>query len=1153
VIVIRISGGGAGPGAGPAAFAGTTTFLAHAGLVRSLEEDALAARVAARTAGAHGALVWVNAQGEVTAVPYGADLRVLRPLRLPHGLTLDTGSTVHLDNPAEVVIRPAGAGAAPVRLPLEGPAAGALHYTGAVRDEASIRYFHPQAPVPGGGAGASPAFGAFRFRIFPAAATPIPVHARHDPARPFDPAHSLAVPLASDPRPSGFRTRWGSVVHLAGLPRYYAYVPAWDPALQTAYTTVKGLWAWSVEGAGADDAVELIPGLSGAEYVRAPASWVLRFVAGAPAYAHRFGAAKPAEGGALVDRAPGVEHPVTTAWVYVQAPPTGAGAGPADGGTAGYYSQPERAGLFTPEREFLRSLSLQAAPLPPDPDPGAPLARSFPAVPYAGVQPSEESGPRALDRLRAFEREVLAAVRTGLIYAIPGDGPRGPASSPAAWPLSFAGGQGGGLTGPSGPTGPGGPTGPSGPVETSVTPQGMRSAFSRELDEWRELVLARNAGQPLAYTDVRGKLREALLASQLFLVVSDPAKLYEYCSTRYRVTPGLAPRLAAQGAPREVLAAAGRLAGIEYHSRGYFLPELQRLLQDQFDRYRKAFLDDAEVARITVGGWTFDLASAGWKKEKADTLLILKFCDGGLREVAGDLSRWTLPDAFNATPAETQTRLLEFLDQAETRARTEPELQPFVDTVLGRGWNGVLYLNAPVPTNVFPPEIAALAAGLPAGPLRAHHLGVTLSPFRVANGAVHTADSSLFGLILYDDPRDLVFQGAPYDFKVMSLRVRFANSAVASFTSQVQLLVARLFGELADLRDSTRGNNLLLDGTLQNGAYRFASASRSPFDMQSHVLEQVTVSRARFVTLPRSVAGRTVARFILDGSMGFLRLGDFDLFGFGAGKDGDGGELAFSGLVVSMDFDPANPSGTRSFGFVAGEMSLDAGGSRARVESLPRRFPLRAAAMRQGGRVTDAQGKQKTAMPPDLGFIPVESPLGDGGLGQEWYGLEMTLSFGSPGALAPSLGFSGALLAAWAPAAAAPNVSVGIRLPGSEGGKKSLTVMGPLKLGIGRLNFLFDPATRGYLLRLQNVALSFLGLSFPPGGRTNALLFGDPDPRASNAALGWYLAYKKDKKKDDKKKDDKKELAALAPARAPAAPDPECAPCREAAARGKAP
>ncbi|HEX2189707.1 MAG TPA: hypothetical protein VHG51_12450, partial [Longimicrobiaceae bacterium] len=743
-----------------------------------------------------------------------------------------------------------------------------------------------------------------------------------------------------------------------------------------------------------------------------------------------------------------------------------------------------------------------------------------------------------LERLRRFESEVLAAARTAVVYGFPAAGPRGLASSPAAaWAA-----------------GPSGPTGPTGPVETAVTPQGMLSAFTPGFERWQELVLAQNAGERLAYTDVRGRLREALLANQLFLVVSDPARLYEHCSATYRVTDALVRRLRAEGAPAAVAAAAQRLAGYVFHSKDYFVAELRRQLDEEdFRAWEEPLVRGAELAQLTLGGWTFDLASAAWGAGEAATLLVLKFGDADLRSLAGDLSRWTLPADFNASPAETQQRLVRFLDQAVERAPSEPELQPFVRTVLGEGdggrgvWNGVLYLNPAVPTNAFPPEIAALAAGLPPGPLRAHHLGVTLSSFAVRGGAVQIDDSSLFGLILYDDPADLVFRGAPYDFKVLSLRVRFANSALASFTSQVELLVARLFGEPGTLQDSLRGNNLLLDGTLQRGAYRFASASRSRFAMESRVLDQVTVSRASFVTVPAEAAQRrTVARFVLDGSMGFRRLGDFDLFGFGpAPKPSDGGELVFGNLFVSMEFDPDDPGASRRFAFVAGQMGLDAGSSRARPESLPRRFPLRAAAMRQGERVTDAKGREKVAMPPDLGFIPVESPLGDGGLGDEWYGLEMTLSFGSPGALAPRLGFTGALLAAWSPAADAPNVAVGIRLPGSEGGKKSLTVMGPLKLGIGRLSFLFDPSTRGYLLRLQNVALSFLGLSFPPGGRTNALLFGDPDPRAGNSALGWYLAYKKDKPKDD-------ELKPLVPPRGLPAPAPgadaDCIPCREAAA-----
>ena len=48
------------------------------------------------------------------------------------------------------------------------------------------------------------------------------------------------------------------------------------------------------------------------------------------------------------------------------------------------------------------------------------------------------------------------------------------------------------------------------------------------------------------------------------------------------------------------------------------------------------------------------------------------------------------------------------------------------------------------------------------------------------------------------------------------------------------------------------------------------------------------------------------------------------------------------------------------------------------------------------------------------------------------------------------------------------------------------------------------------MMRFQNIALSLLSLKFPPGGQTNILLFGDPDPASTNSTLGWYVAYKKD-------------------------------------------
>jgi len=312
--------------------------------------------------------------------------------------------------------------------------------------------------------------------------------------------------------------------------------------------------------------------------------------------------------------------------------------------------------------------------------------------------------------------------------------------------------------------------------------------------------------------------------------------------------------------------------------------------------------------------------------------------------------------------------------------------------------------------------------------------------------------------------------------------------------------VGQLFGELSVVEGGYHGSNIVFDGTLQSGAYRFVSASTNRFAMTSHVLEAVTITRAAFVTqTDLSAQARTAARFVLDGSLTFRHLEAFDLFGFEP--------LGFSNLLVSMEFDQDNPA-DRSFAFAAGEMALDTARSRARDGSLPRRFPLQLSAMRQSERRTDQSGRPVVAMPPDLGFIPVETALGPGALGPVWFGVELSMSFGSPGALAPRLGFSGALLAAWAPDPTGPNVAVGIRLPGSESGRKSLTIMGPLSLAIGRLDLQHDGD--GFLLRLRDVALSFLGLRLPPGGRANAALFSDPDPTALSTSLGWYAAYKKD-------------------------------------------
>jgi hypothetical protein len=65
-----------------------------------------------------------------------------------------------------------------------------------------------------------------------------------------------------------------------------------------------------------------------------------------------------------------------------------------------------------------------------------------------------------------------------------------------------------------------------------------------------------------------------------------------------------------------------------------------------------------------------------------------------------------------------------------------------------------------------------------------------------------------------------------------------------------------------------------------------------------------------------------------------------------------------------------------------------------------------------------------------------------------------------------------------------------------------------LRLGFRSFRFEATDASdgqRSYLLRLQRLALSVLGWSFPPGNR-DVFLFGNPNGDGT-ASLGWYAAY----------------------------------------------
>ena len=77
-----------------------------------------------------------------------------------------------------------------------------------------------------------------------------------------------------------------------------------------------------------------------------------------------------------------------------------------------------------------------------------------------------------------------------------------------------------------------------------------------------------------------------------------------------------------------------------------------------------------------------------------------------------------------------------------------------------------------------------------------------------------------------------------------------------------------------------------------------------------------------------------------------------------------------------------------------------------------------------------------------------------------------------------------------------------------------LGIQGVIKLAIGDIELLYaenvDGESRGYLLKLNDIAIKFLGIAkLPPTGYTSFYLFGNPDPGASGSSLGWYAVYKR--------------------------------------------
>lgn len=589
-----------------------------------------------------------------------------------------------------------------------------------------------------------------------------------------------------------------------------------------------------------------------------------------------------------------------------------------------------------------------------------------------------------------------------------------------------------------------------------TTPQGLLAQFSGDFTTMNQLVLAQMPdAEQFKMTAIpnSSNLYSALQTNQLFLVISDPTKI-----------------------------------------QGYF---------------------EAGNDTISMGTppWTFNFDPSVWSGIGKGTILIFKYYDKAITDLMMDTGTWT--QAYNFSLPSTSSVIQQIVRDAIARAKTDSDFAYFAQIVQDPNWHGILLLNGKVQT--IPPTLQGLMGGIDQSQFFAHHIGINASAVNRATTPISLQSSSMFGLINYEAQGPLEDNGADYQYRVKMLKALFANSQMAAFSSQIQLRINQLFSETAHTEDTSANNIVNLFGVYQQqelpdgtkyDSYLFelAQGETVVFNMDSHVLNAVEFDKAQFITIstPNESSKLTQARFVFWGLMDFAALKELDLFSFGRVEPTDPPSgLSFANVAINMSFDQ-NVPGSQTFEFDASHLSFDMANSVARPLSLFSHFPLTVASF--------TQAKAGTA-PTDLGYMGVQSALNQSALVYPWYSLNFDLNLGTVGSLAGEAGFVASLTAAWGPNRSDYSVFMGLMLPGSNGGKREISIEGVLKITFKTiaLTAQVTETQAAYILILYTIALKFLSLTFPPTGQVNLVLFGNPDPSADNTSLGWYAAYAKPK------------------------------------------
>lgn len=827
----------------------------------------------------------------------------------------------------------------------------------------------------------------------------------------------------------------------------------------------------------------LIGGLQGTEFLSfvpgqtTDAGARLRFSSNQGAYTPQFPPPTSSPVGPPTDpNAPLLNTTYTTSWATLL-PPTG-------GGSVVYVAQPKGSALFGQDPIIAPSYGSLFGSMDPGNTLPAAGTSPFPIVPYAGATAGDGTLSLSASQMESFETLVVGPTRRAIIGKA---GSTMTASAKAAVRGELPKGDSSFNT-----------TTPSGVIAT-VACQGGNCRWSR-------ILLGQTvtpAATTMAFNEPTTELQQAFQTNQLFLVVANS----------------------------------------------------QNLVDSQAGSFANSLNIENWLLQANVG------ASEGY--DDYTNVMIVKGIKGPLYDPQGNPddnlvanpSKWTQRDTFAAptfagstdAPDTSQLTILsKWLQDYFVAALAQAGnvyFQKFNAIAKDPNWTGILTLRARIAD--VPTDLAGIMAGI-SDPTRfyAHHFAIEISQVKndATTGIGIDQQSSVFGLIYYVDPSYdeskptqpvAPTAGQTYDYRVLTLKVLFQNTAISNFSSYTQLTLNKLFAASVDHMGAGGNgyNSIILNGTYQNNQgkpiYNMSSSEDWTFYFNSPVLNKVEITSAQMITVdPGSATTDAVIWFGMTGFIDFLELQKpgadgapgtpFDLFSFGnsLGQDYLRQGLSFSNLGLRMSYPTATPA-NRTMVFDTSQMRFDMQTSTPRTYSLYKLFALTFEGLISG---------DVAKTPTDMGYLDLITDLRLAGVADSpWYGIKYRLDMGTPGQLAGDVGLTSTLLTSWAPGGGDAGgtgslpATINLALPGTGGGAKLISLQTVLSLSIGMLRLTYDTTKNSFLLMMTEIALKFLGiLKLPPSGSTSFFLFGNPNAGGKPSGLGWYAMYNNEPKTQPK-------------------------------------